>query len=45
MTYKSTKEEVRAASKSPHSKFGCFLPISRQVVSADVTKKLSFCNI
>jgi hypothetical protein len=31
-------EEGRAASKSPHKKFGYFLSISQQVVSADITK-------
>jgi hypothetical protein len=31
-------EEGRAASKSPHYKFGCFLSISQQAVSADITK-------
>jgi hypothetical protein len=28
-------EEGRAASKSPHYKFGCFLSMSQQAVSAD----------
>jgi hypothetical protein len=31
-------EEGRVASKSPHYKFSYFLPISQQVVSADITK-------
>ncbi len=31
-------QEGRAASKSPHSKFGCFLSISQQVVSSSITK-------
>jgi hypothetical protein len=31
-------EEGRAASKSPHYKFGYFLSISQQVVSVDITK-------
>jgi hypothetical protein len=29
-------EEGRAASKSPHEKFGYFLSISQQAVSADI---------
>jgi hypothetical protein len=29
-------EEGRAASKSPHKKFGYFLSISQQTVSADI---------
>jgi hypothetical protein len=31
-------EEGRVVSKSPHYKLGYFLPISQQVVSADITK-------
>jgi hypothetical protein len=31
-------EEGRAASKNPHKKFGNFLSISQQAVSADITK-------
>jgi hypothetical protein len=31
-------EEGRVANKSPHYKFGYFLPISQQVDSADITK-------
>jgi hypothetical protein len=31
-------EEGRVASIGPHYKFGYFLPISQQVVSADITK-------
>jgi hypothetical protein len=34
----NTIEEDRAASKSPHYKFGYFLSISQQAVSADFTK-------
>jgi hypothetical protein len=30
-------EESRAVSKSPHKKFGYFLAISQQAVSADTT--------
>ncbi len=35
------KRKCRAASKSPHQKFGYFLSMSQQVlvVSADITKK------
>jgi hypothetical protein len=33
-----TIEEGREASKSPHTKFGYFLSISQQAVSADNTK-------
>jgi hypothetical protein len=38
-------EEGRAASKSPHKKFGYFLSISQQAVSADITKNSAFGNI
>ncbi len=31
-------EEGRAASKSPHEKFGYFFAIHQQAVSADITK-------
>jgi hypothetical protein len=31
-------EECRAASKSHHYKFGCFLSISQRAASADITK-------
>ncbi len=31
-------EEGRAASKSPHEKFGYFISISHQAVSVDITK-------
>jgi len=30
------KEEGRAANKSPHQKFGYFLSLSQQAVSADI---------
>jgi hypothetical protein len=33
-------EEGRAASKSPHEKFGYFLTISQQGVSADIIQKV-----
>ncbi len=33
-------EEGRAASKSPHEKFGYFLSLSQQGVSADIIQKL-----
>jgi hypothetical protein len=36
-----TIEEGRAASKSTHQKFGCFLSISKKVVSVHVTKNLA----
>jgi hypothetical protein len=34
-------EEGKAASKRPHLKFGYFLSISHQVVSANITKNSS----
>jgi hypothetical protein len=38
-TYRDNSiEEGRSESKSPHLKFGYFLSISQQVVSADLTK-------
>jgi hypothetical protein len=36
-------EEGRAASKSPHKKFGYFLSFPQQAVSADIIKKFSRC--
>jgi hypothetical protein len=36
----TTIEEGRAASKSPHKKFGYFLSISQQEVSADITRSV-----
>jgi hypothetical protein len=41
----SSIEEGRAASKSPHDKFGYFLSISQQAVSADITKNSAVGNI
>ncbi len=38
-------EEGRAASKSPHWKFGYFLSISQQEVSADITKNSAVANL
>ncbi len=38
-------EETRAASKSPHQKFGYFLSISLQAVSVDITKNSAVGNI
>jgi hypothetical protein len=38
-------EEGRAASKSPHQKFGYFLSNSQQTVSADITKNSAVGNI
>jgi hypothetical protein len=38
-------EEGRAASKSPHYKFGFFISISQQTVSADITKNSAVGNI
>ncbi len=38
-------EEGRAASRKPHSKFGYFLSIPKQPVSADITKNSCFGNI
>jgi hypothetical protein len=38
-------EEGRAANKSPHKKFGYFLSISQQAVSADITKNSVVGNI
>jgi hypothetical protein len=40
----STLEEGRTASTSPHKKFGYFLSISQQAVSADITKNSSVGN-
>jgi hypothetical protein len=40
-----TIEEGRAASKSPHQKFGYFLSVSQQAVSADITKNSAIGNI
>jgi hypothetical protein len=39
-----TIEEGRAASKSPHQKFGYYLFISQQAVSADITKNSAVGN-
>ncbi len=38
-------EEGRAVSKSPHKKFGYFLSISQQAVSADITENSAVGNI
>ena len=38
-------EEGRAVSKSPHKKFGYFLSISQQAVSADITQNSGVGNI
>jgi hypothetical protein len=38
-------EEGRSAGKSPHKKSGYFLYISKQAVSADITKNSAFGNI
>jgi hypothetical protein len=40
-----TIEEGRAASKSPHKKFGYFLSISQQAVSVDIIKNSAVGNI
>ncbi len=40
-----TIEEGRAVSKSLHKKFGYFLSISQQAVSADITKNSAVGNI
>jgi hypothetical protein len=37
-------KEGRAASKSPHSKFGYFLSISQQAVSADIIQNSAVGN-
>jgi hypothetical protein len=37
-------EEDRAASKSPHSKFGYFLSVSQQGVSANIIQNSAFGN-
>jgi hypothetical protein len=36
--FTSPIEEGRVGSKSPHYKFGYFLSVSQQAVSADITK-------
>jgi hypothetical protein len=38
-------KEGRAASKNPHLKFGYFLSISQQSVSADITRNSAVGNI
>jgi hypothetical protein len=37
-------EEGRAASKSPHYKFGYFLSISQQEVTSDIIQNLAVVN-
>jgi hypothetical protein len=41
--YAPNIEEGRAASKSPHKKFGYFLSISQQGVSADIIQNFRGC--
>ncbi len=42
---RATIEEGGAASKSPHSKFGYFLSVSQQAVSANISKNSAVGNI
>jgi hypothetical protein len=44
LSWPATSLEGRAASKSPHSKFVCFLSISQQGVSADIIQNSAVGN-